>query len=129
MLMFQKYRPWIALSAAAVFVILGLVGVYDMGILGALKAVDYNVLLMIGGTMGIVTLFIESKMPARLAEILITKVPNINILLGVRIRFLLYFNLLKTNASKIATRKTVAEIPHHIYQYIVNPPLYSFTIL
>jgi len=77
MLAFQKYRPWIALSTAAIFIILGIVGVYDMGILAALKAVDYNVLLMIGGTMGIVTLFIESKMPARLAEILITKVPNI----------------------------------------------------
>ena len=77
MLAFQKYRPWIALSSAAVFIVLGIAGVYDMGILDALKAVDYNVLLMIGGTMGIVTLFIESKMPARLAELLITKVPNI----------------------------------------------------
>ena len=77
MLAFQKYRPWIALTSASVFVILGIIGMYDMSFLDALGAVDYNVLLMIGGTMGTVTLFVESKMPARLAEILISKVPDV----------------------------------------------------
>lgn len=77
MLCFQKWRPWIALSSAAVFLILGLCGLFEMSVSSALGAVDYNVLLMIGGTMGLVTLFIESRMPARLAEVLITKVPNV----------------------------------------------------
>ncbi|MBP3657113.1 MAG: arsenic transporter [Clostridia bacterium] len=77
MLAFQQHRPKIALSAAAVFVLLGCFGLFDMGIMDALAAIDYNVLLMIGGTMGIVTLFIDSRMPARLAEILITRVPNV----------------------------------------------------
>ncbi len=77
MLAFQKYRPWIALSGAAVFVALGLCGVYDFTPLDALKAIDYNVLLMIAGTMGIVTLFIESKMPMLLSEGIINKVPNV----------------------------------------------------
>ena len=57
------------------------------------------------------------------------KVPKINILLGVKILFLLYLNLLKTNASIKAARKIATEIPHHTYQYIVSPPFYSFTIL
>ena len=77
MLAFQAHRPKIALTSACVFVILGIVGLYDMSPLDALKSVDYNVLLMIGGTMGTVTLFIESKMPARLSEVLISKVPNV----------------------------------------------------
>lgn len=77
MLALQKYRPWVALTSAAVFVVLGTVGVYDFSIAKALLSVDYNVLLMIAGTMGLVTLFIDSKMPARLAEILIAKVPNV----------------------------------------------------
>lgn len=77
MLTFSKYRPWIALGSAAVFLILGTFGVFEMNLMSALGAVDYNVLLMIGGTMGTVTLFIESKMPARLAEVLITKVPDV----------------------------------------------------
>ncbi len=77
MLAFQKYRPWIALSSAVVFIVLGMFNLWDMSLLDALKAVDYNVLLMIAGTMGIVTLFIESKMPSLLAEGIISKVPNV----------------------------------------------------
>ncbi len=83
MLSFQKYRPYIALTSAAVFVALGMLnghlGLFDEGLTigSALSAVDYNVLLMIAGTMGLVTLFIESKMPALLAEKLISCVPNV----------------------------------------------------
>ena len=72
MLALQKYRPFIALGSALIYIILGTCGMFDMSILSALKAVDYNVLLMIGGTMGTVTLFVESKMPARLSELLIS---------------------------------------------------------
>jgi Na+/H+ antiporter NhaD/arsenite permease-like protein len=77
MLAFQKYRPWIALTGALTFIILGLTKVIDLTPGDAFKAVDYNVLMMIAGTMGVVALFIESKMPARLSEKLITKVPNV----------------------------------------------------
>ncbi len=77
MLVLTKYRPWIALSSALIFIILGYAGIFELNILSALKAVDYNVLMMIGGTMGIVSLFIESKMPTRLAEMLISKVSNV----------------------------------------------------
>ena len=77
MLAFQKYRPYIALTSALLYVVMGYMGVYSMDVLSALAAIDYNVLLMMGGTMGLVTLFIASKMPARLAEVLISKVPNV----------------------------------------------------
>lgn len=77
MLSFQKYRPWIALSSAAVMMILGAMGVFKMTPLSALQAVDYNVLLMISATMCTVMLFIESRMPARLAEMMMVKVPNV----------------------------------------------------
>ncbi len=77
MLTFSKQRPIIALSSAALFILLGLFGIYDMPITAALSSVDYNVLLMIAGTMGLVTLFIESRMPALLAEMIISKVPNV----------------------------------------------------
>ena len=42
-----------------------------------LAAVDWNVIMMIAGTMGIVALFIESGMPARLADLLIRRTPNV----------------------------------------------------
>lgn len=79
MLAFQQYRPWVALGGAVIFIALGLFGVYDFSFMDAIGAVDYNVLLMISGTMGIVTLFIESRMPARLAEVLIVKTPNVKL--------------------------------------------------
>lgn len=77
MLAVQAWRPWIALGAAAILTVMGCLGLFEMSIGSALLAVDYNVLMMIAATMGIVSLFIESKMPARLAEILMTKTPNV----------------------------------------------------
>ena len=77
MLRLQQYRPWVALCSAVLFIVLGEAGVYEFSLRAALQAVDYNVLLMMAGTMGMVALFIESKMPARLAEMLIVRVPDV----------------------------------------------------
>ena len=107
MLALQKYRPWIALSGAAVFVLLGLAGVYDFTPLQALGAVDYNVLLMIAGTMGIVTLFIESKMPALLAEHLIARVPNVKWAITV---LALFAGIVSAFVDNVATVLMVAPI-------------------
>ena len=63
MIAFGKYRPYIALTSGVLFIILGMLPVNQ--IIGSL---DFNVLLMIGGTMGLVQLFIDSRMPERLFE-------------------------------------------------------------
>ena len=73
MLRLQQYRPWVALCSAVLFIVLGGVCV----VIGSQLVVDYYVLLMMAGTMGTVALFIESKMPARLAEMLIVCVPDV----------------------------------------------------
>lgn len=72
MLTFSKYRPYIALASGLIFIFSGMLPVTD--IIGSL---DFNVLLMIGGTMGLVQLFIDSRMPERLADIIMAKVPNV----------------------------------------------------
>ena len=59
---------------AAVFVVLGVSGVlpgfsYDLS--EAISEIDWNVLMMIAGTMGIVNLFIESGMPQLMSDILV----------------------------------------------------------
>ncbi|MDD6089652.1 MAG: SLC13 family permease [Clostridiales bacterium] len=77
MLSFQEYRPWIALGSVAVMLLLSTFGAFDLSLVDALRAVDYNVLLMIASTMGTVALFIDSRMPARLAEQIMTIVPNV----------------------------------------------------
>ena len=72
MLAFQKYRPYIALASAVIFVISGMMPLGKVA-----EYVDLNVLLMIAGTMGTVALMIESKMPNLMADILLDRVPNV----------------------------------------------------
>ena len=71
-MLLPKWRPFIALGSAAIFIISGILPAGK-----ALGCVDFNVLMMIAGTMGIVALVIDSKMPALLADIIIEKVPNV----------------------------------------------------
>lgn len=77
MLALPRFRPFAALGGAGAFLLLGQLGVYDFTLTDAARAVDFNVLLMMAGTMGTVSLFIASKMPTRLAEQLIVHVPNV----------------------------------------------------
>ncbi len=107
MLSLQKWRPWIALAGAVVFVVLGSVGVFEYSFLKALTEVDYNVLLMIAGTMGTVTLFIESKMPARLAEVLIKKVPNVKWTVAI---LSLFAGVISAFVDNVATVLMVAPV-------------------
>jgi len=72
LLVFVNHRAYVALASAAIFIILGFM---PLGMIGS--AIDWNVLLMICGTMGTVALFIESKMPGLLADIVLERVPNV----------------------------------------------------
>ena len=72
MLIFQKQRPIIAIASAVIFIVTGMLPVKQ-----AFAAIDFNVLLMIAGTMGTVALVIESKMPFLLSDIIVEKVPNV----------------------------------------------------
>lgn len=94
MMAFQKIRPYVAIGGALVFVALGIIqavnptlfgadffsvsgGTYAYGISEALAEIDWNVVMMIAGTMGTVYLFIESKMPQLMSDVLISKMPNV----------------------------------------------------
>ena len=72
MVILPRYRAYIAFAAAALFVILGILPARLL-----LSSVDWNVLLMIAGTMGIANLFIESRMPALLADLIIMRFPSV----------------------------------------------------
>lgn len=94
MMAFQKIRPYVAIGSALIFISLGIIAsvspdlfgsgffnvgntTYSYGFLQALKEIDWNVIMMIAGTMGTVYLFIESKMPQLMSDILISKMPNV----------------------------------------------------
>lgn len=88
LLAFSKYRAFIALGAALLFIAMTYLPVNEwfggahidyLPIEDLFKTIDWNVILMIFGTMGVVSLFIETKMPALLADKIIEKSPNITI--------------------------------------------------
>ena len=74
-----KYRAYIALASAVIFSIWLSLFCADVsfGIKDIIGAIDFNVLMMIAGTMGIVSLFIESKMPMRIADVMLSKFKNV----------------------------------------------------
>lgn len=71
MLAFSKQRIWFSLGGAILMILFGVISIASVP-----GAINWNVIMMICGTMGIVSLFIESKMPARLADLMLLAVPN-----------------------------------------------------
>ena len=102
MLTFTKYRPYIALGSAVVFIATGMLP-FDQ-IFGA---IDWNVLLMIAGTMGLVQLFIDSRMPARLADMIMLKVPNVQM---AAVALALFAGIISAFVDNVATVLMVAPI-------------------
>ena len=102
MIALPKYRPWVALVSAALYVVLGFV---PLGTLAG--AIDWNVLLMLAGTMGTVSLFIETRMPNRMAEVLLTKTPNV---MWVAVAMCLFAGVVSAFVDNVATVLMLAPV-------------------
>lgn len=114
MLAFGKYRTWIALGSAAVFILTGMLPAEKI-----LPSVDFNVLLMIAGTMGLVQLFIDSKMPALLADLVMEKVPNVQL---AAVALALFAGIISAFVDNVATVLMVAPIALEICRKLrANP--------
>ncbi len=115
MLVFGKFRPWIALASGVVFICLGMLPIGD--VLGEL---DFNVLLMIAGTMGLVSLFIESKMPALLADLVMKKVPNVQM---AAVALSLFSGVISAFVDNVATVLMVAPVALEICKKLKTNPV------
>ena len=102
LMLLPKIRAYIALGCAAVFV---LIGALPLG--QVVHEVDWNVLMMIAGTMGTVYFFIESKMPALLADVLINKMPTVK---WAIISLALFAGIISAFVDNVATVLMVAPI-------------------
>lgn len=102
LLVFPKFRAWIALAGAALFVILGILPPDQV-----FSAVDWNVIMMIAGTMGVVCFFIESKMPALLADLIIDKMPDVK---WAIISLSLFAGIISAFVDNVATVLMVAPV-------------------
>lgn len=114
MLIFSRYRPYIAIASGIIFIVSGMLPVKDI-----LGTIDFNVILMIAGTMGLVSLFTESKMPALLADLLMEKVPNVK---WAAVALALFAGIISAFVDNVATVLMVAPIALEICKKLkVNP--------
>ena len=102
MLTFSKYRTIVALVSGLIFVATGMLPLAQL-----LPALDFNVLLMIAGTMGLVALFIESRMPSLLADIIMEKVPNVQM---AAVALALFAGVISAFVDNVATVLMVAPV-------------------
>lgn len=115
MLIFSKYRPYIALGSALIFIVTGMLPLNQI-----LGSIDFNVLLMIAGTMGLVQLFIDSKMPALLADLVMEKVPNVQM---AAVALALFAGIISAFVDNVATVLMVAPIALEICKKLNTNPV------
>ncbi len=115
MLVFSKYRPYIAIASALIFVVSGMLPLKSV-----LGAIDFNVLLMIAGTMGIVALFIESKMPELLADLIMEKVPNVQ---WAAVAMALFAGIISAFVDNVATVLMIAPVALEICKKLDTNPV------
>ena len=102
LLILSEHRWIIALAAAAVFIVLGILPAGN-----AAGAINWNVLMMLAGTMATVELFIQSKMPARMAEGLLKITPNVK---WAIVALSLFSGLISAFVDNVATVLMVAPV-------------------
>ena len=102
MIFLPKKRAYVALSTALIFVLTGILPYNQV-----FSAIDWNVLLMIFGTMVIVDYFIESKMPNLVADKLLDLAPNV---LWVTILMSLFSGIISAFIDNVATVLMVAPV-------------------
>lgn len=118
----EKFRPIVALISAVIFVVLGsgvLTG-FSYTVLDALSEIDWNVLLMIAGTMGTVQLFIDSNMPSLMSDIIISKVPSVKWMIVI---MSLFAGVISAFVDNVATVLMIAPVALAICKRIGISPV------
>ncbi len=114
-LAFGKYRTYIALASGTIFILSGMLPLEEI-----ISSIDFNVLLMIIGTMGLVSLFTESKMPAMLADMVMEKVPNVK---WAAVSLALFAGIISAFVDNVATVLMVAPIALAICKKLDTNPV------
>ena len=102
MIALPKYRPWVAAISAGIILVIGVVPLRELT-----DAIDFNVLMMLAGTMGTVSLFIESRMPNRMAEVLLAHSPNV---MWVVVVMSLFAGVVSAFVDNVATVLMIAPV-------------------
>ena len=117
MIVKQEWRLYAIWAVALLFVGLGIL---QRNPLYLLSVINWNVIMMIGGTMVIVYYFIESKMPNRLAEIILDKCSNV---MWVIILMSLFAGSVSAFIDNVATVLMIAPVGLAICKKIKISPI------
>ena len=98
----SKFKMYFALGVAALFLILGILPIRELP-----TAINWNVLMMIAGTMIIVYYFIESQMPNRIADMLLGRAKNV---MWVTILMSLFSGVVSAFIDNVATVLMIAPV-------------------
>lgn len=115
LLIFSEQRWLIALGTALLFIVLGIL---PLG--SALTAVNWNVLMMLTGTMATVELFIQSRMPQRMAEKLLKITPSVQ---WAIVALSLFSGLISAFVDNVATVLMVAPVGLAVAKKIKTNPI------
>ena len=115
MVVLPKRRALVALTAAAIMIIAQILPLGKV-----LPAIDWNVLMMIFGTMVIVDYFIESKMPNKIAESLLRISKNV---MWVTILMSLFSGIISAFIDNVATVLMVAPVGLAICKKLKTNPV------
>ena len=116
LLLILSDKRWIvALATAAVFIILGILPLGNVA-----GAINWNVLMMLAGTMATVELFIQSNMPARMAEKLLQKVPNVQ---WAAVALSLFSGIISAFVDNVATVLMVAPVGLAVAKKLKTDPV------
>ncbi len=111
---FPKRRAVIALITSLIFIVSGILPVKEV-----FTVVDWNVLLMIFGTLLLVDYFIESKMPNLIADKILKLAPNV---MWVTIFMSLFSGIISAFIDNVATLLMVAPVGLAICKKLkINP--------
>lgn len=114
MLALSKYRKYVALGSAVIFILTGMLPLSQI-----LGSISWNVIMMIIGTMGIVSLFIDSQMPARMADMLLGFMPNVK---WAVVSLALFAGIISAFVDNVATVLMVAPVAMAIAKRLdINP--------
>ena len=114
MIALPKHRPLYALGTAVIYLISGVLPLARLP-----EAINWNVLMMIAGTMIIVDYFIESRMPNLLADVLLEKSKNV---MWVTICMSLFSGVISAFIDNVATVLMVAPVGMAVCRKLkINP--------
>lgn len=117
MLVFNKHKHYIALVSAVLFVAFGFLPAEKI-----IDSIDFNVLLMILGTMGTVSFFIESKMPNMLSDIIILKAKTLK---TMTLLLALFSGIVSAFVDNVATVLMIAPVTLAVAKKLKVSPIPS----